>query len=151
MCIERVIIYTWKKQDSSILFLEDAEGDLSSYKAVRKVHKVNRHKKKEQMIAAYRNAGWMSLDLINVINCVVNDCKVGQKFEKSVARPRVTLPKSTSFNEVVTLDLKDFGSKYVLWMVESFTRFIQGKLIPNKKTDTECGIPFNWILCGQWW
>ena len=34
------------------------------------------------------------------------------------------------------MDLKEFGSKYVLWMVDSFTRFIQGKLIPNKKADT---------------
>ena len=66
----------------------------------------------------------------------MKQCKVCQKFEKSVARPRVTLPKSTSFNEVVTMDLKEFGSKYMLWMVDSFTRFIQGKLIPNKKVDT---------------
>ena len=78
----------------------------------------------------------MCPDLINVINHVVETCKVCQKFEKSVARPRVTLPKSTSFNEVVTLDLKEFGSKYILWMVDSFTRFIQGKLISKKKAET---------------
>ena len=42
----------------------------------------------------------------------------------------------TSFNEVVTLDLKEFGSKYILWMIDSFTRFIQGKLISNKKAET---------------
>ena len=46
------------------------------------------------------------------------------------------LPKSRSFNEVVTLDLKEFGTKHILWMIDSFTRFIQGKLIPNKKADT---------------
>ena len=32
--------------------------------------------------------------------------------------------------------MKEFGSKYVLWMVDIFTRFIRGKLIPNKKADT---------------
>ena len=53
-----------------------------------------------------------------------------------MARPRVILPTSRAFNEVVTLDLKDFGSKYVLWMIDSFTRFIQGKVITNKKVDT---------------
>ena len=119
-----------------ILFLEDAEGDLCSFRAVRKVHEINQHKRKEQMIAAYRNTGWMSPELVTTIHCGVNDCKVCQKFQKSVARPRVTLPKSTSFNEIVTLDLKEFGSRYVLWMVDSFTRFIQGKLIPNKQADT---------------
>ena len=78
----------------------------------------------------------MSQDLVNTINCVVNDCKFCQKFERSMARPRVTLPKSTSFNEIVTLDLKEIGSKYDLCMVDSFMRFMQEKLIPNKKADT---------------
>ena len=53
-----------------------------------------------------------------------------------MARPRVTFSISQAFNEVVTLDLKEFLSKYVLWMIDSFTRFIQGKVIPNKKADT---------------
>ena len=53
-----------------------------------------------------------------------------------MARPKITLLKSWSFNEVVTLDLKEFGSKYILWMIDSFTKFIQGKLIANKKVDT---------------
>ena len=48
----------------------------------------------------------------------------------------MTLPKASSFNEVVTLDLKEFGSKYVLWMIDSFSRFIVGKLLSNKKADT---------------
>ena len=34
------------------------------------------------------------------------------------------------------MDLKEFGSKYVLWVNDSFTRFIQGRLILNKKEDT---------------
>merc|ERR1711867_249428 len=74
--------------------------------------------------------------MMNMIERVVNDCKVCQKFQKSIARARVTLPKTTSFNEVVTLDLKEFGTKYVLWMINSFPRFIVGRLINNKKADT---------------
>ena len=97
---------------------------------------MNRHKRKEQLIFAYWNTGWMSLGLVDTINRVVNDCRVCQKFDKCVVRPRVTLLKATSFNEVVTLDLKEFGSKYVLWMVDIFTQFIQGKLITNKRADT---------------
>ena len=67
---------------------------------------------------------------------MVNDCKVCHKFQRSVARPRVTLPKSTSFNEVVSLDLKEFGSKYILWMIDSFSRFMVEKILNNKKADT---------------
>ena len=34
------------------------------------------------------------------------------------------------------LDLKEFGLKYFVWVIDSFTRFMQGKLISNKKADT---------------
>ena len=43
---------------------------------------------------------------------------------------------SSSFKEIVTLDLKEFGSRHFLWIVDSFTRFIQHRLISNKKADT---------------
>ena len=76
---------------SCILFVEDKKKDLCSFKAVRKVHEVNRHKGKEQLMAAYQNAGWMSPEMANVINRVINDCKVCQKFQCLVARPRVSL------------------------------------------------------------
>ena len=94
------------EDDSGILFIEDEEGDLCSFKSMKKVHEVNHHKRKEQLMAAYRNADWMSPELANFIDHVVNDCKGCQKFQRSVAKPRVTLPKTTSFNKVVTLDLK---------------------------------------------
>ena len=67
---------------------------------------------------------------------MVNDCRVFQKFPKSVTRPKVSLMKSSSFNEVVTLDLKEVGSKYILWMIDSFTKLFQKKLINNKKAET---------------
>merc|ERR1712237_320872 len=98
-----------------VLFLEVKEEELCSFKDVRRVHEVNRHKQKDQMIAAYRNTGWMSPELRNIIHRVVNDCTVCQKFGKSVARPTISQPSSRAFNEVVTLDLKEFGQKYVLW------------------------------------
>ena len=131
-----IILNTKGKKCLYILFVEDQEEELTSFKAIRKVHEVNNHKKREQLITAYRNAGWISPDVVNTINHVVNDCHVCQKFQKSVKRPKVTLPKSSSFNKVVTLDLKEMGSKYILWMVDSFTKFIQGKLIHNKMAET---------------
>lgn len=46
-----------------VLFLEDREKELCSFKAVRQVHEVNHHKQKDELIAAYRNTGWMSPEL----------------------------------------------------------------------------------------
>ena len=57
-------------------------------------------------------------------------------FAKSVGRPKVTLLKVSIFNEIVTLDLKTFGLKHMLWIIDSFSRLVQGKVIQNKRADT---------------
>ena len=46
-------------EDVPVLFLEDKRGELSSFLTVRNVLEINRHKSKEQLVAAYNNAGWM--------------------------------------------------------------------------------------------
>ena len=45
---------------------------------------------------------------------MVKECKICQKFARSVVKPQVAIPKAGTFNEIVTLDLKQFGNKYVL-------------------------------------
>ena len=72
-------------EDVPVLFLEGEKENLCSFHAVRKVHKMNRHKSKEQLITAYNNASWMSPGLLNIIQRVVNDCRVCQKFQRSIA------------------------------------------------------------------
>ena len=49
------------------------KGDIFSYKTLRKVHKVNNHQKKEQLVSAYRNADWMSHGVSQSIDCVAMD------------------------------------------------------------------------------
>ena len=48
---------------SGVLFLEDEKNVLCSFNAIRKVHKVNCYKRKEQLMAAYRNARWIGPEL----------------------------------------------------------------------------------------
>ena len=67
---------------------------------------------------------------------VVAECKICRKFKKTFPRPRSTLPKSTEFNQIVTLDLKFFGKVPVLWLVDSCTRFIKGSVIKDKEAKT---------------
>ena len=58
------------------------------------------------------------------------------------------LPKASSFNEIVTIDLKSFRSKYVLWIINNFSRFVQGKVILNKRVDTIVNAVMDtWIMC----
>merc|ERR1712240_31836 len=103
-----------KKEE--IFFAKEGER-LDTFKAIRKVHEVTNHKSAEQQIISYRNAGIIGPETVKTIRQVVKDCKICQKFGRSMVRPKVALPRAPSFNEIVTLDLKQFGSKYVLWCI----------------------------------
>ena len=80
--------------------------DVDNYKAIRKVHEVNNHKSADQLIIHYRRADLIGPKTTKLIKQVVKDCKVCQKFSKSLAKPKIALPIASSFNEIVTLDLK---------------------------------------------
>merc|ERR1712112_327235 len=123
------------KVEDQILFTEEEEK-LQNLRAIRKVHEVNNHKSAEQLIKHYKTANLIGPETIKTIKKVVQECKVCQKFSKSMVKPKIALPVATSFNEIVTLDLKQFGDKYVLWCVDACTRFIQGKLLENKQAET---------------
>ena len=68
-------------------------------------------------MGVYRNAGLMGPGTIKTIKDVVSSCKICQKFARSMVKPQIALPKAGLFNEIVMLDLKQFGSKYVLWCI----------------------------------
>ena len=53
-----------------------------------------------------------------------------------MVKPKIAMAKVGSFNKIVMVDLKQFGDKYVLWCIDAFTRFVQGKLLKNKKAET---------------
>ena len=119
----------------SVQFIEQQvlHGEcLTDFKAVRKIHERLNHKSKENLAHAYSNAELLTNELKDVIKKVVDQCKVCQKFRKSMPRPSTTLPKCNDFNQIVTLDLKQWGNKYILWMVCSFTRFLKGVVIAAK-------------------
>merc|ERR1712002_1394481 len=123
------------KAEDQVLFTEEEEK-LQTIKAIKKVHEVNNHKSAEQLIKHYKTANLIGPNTIKTIKEVVQDCRICQKFSKSMVKPKIALPVATSFNEIVTLDLKQFRDKYVLWCVDSCTRFIQGKMLLDKQADT---------------
>ena len=105
------IILEMKCTSESMFFFEDQEKNLTIYEDVKKVHKVNNHKKQHQLMISNKYGGWLTPDISKLINRVVKDCRICQKFKKLIIKPKVTLLKYTSFNEIVTLDLKKIGDK----------------------------------------
>ena len=79
-------------------------------------------------------------------------CKTNQKAKPL---PTVLLPRSSGFNDVVTLDLKEYNEgsyRYILYMVALFSPLTVGTLINNKKTSTVgAEIMTKWVVPWAVW
>ena len=61
---------------------------------------------------------------------------LSEKNGRSISKPSVAIPRALDFNSIVTLDLKEMGKKYILWMVDAFSRVLLGAVMKDKKADT---------------
>ena len=55
-----------------------------------------------------------------MIKEAVEGCNICQKNTRSRSKQSVAIPRAIDFNSIVTLDLKEIGKKYILWMVVAF-------------------------------
>ena len=66
-------------------------------------------------------------------------CKTCPLFSTTPPRPVVSLPIACEFNEVLTMDLKEvkvLQYKYILHMIDGFTRMTMSVFMKDKKADT---------------
>ena len=85
-------------------------------------------------------------EIITEIKKVTENCKTCLMFKKTPPRPIVGLPIATEFNQVVAMDLKQFGKVYLLHMIDVATKLSAGAIIRNKNPNTIVKEIFkNWI------
>ena len=83
-------------------------------------------------------AGKLDKRVKQMIENVVEECKICRQFKKTPPRPKVALPKAVSTNEVVSLDLKERRdvSKYILYACDEFSGYLSAEVINNKNPET---------------
>ena len=114
----------------------EKEDYVKSESMIKKIYKTLNHKGKEQLIYAYRNAGKLDEGIRKRINEIVDKCEICKKNSKSKPKPAVAIPKATELNSIVAMDVKVMGDKYILWMICACTRFIQGRVLNDKKPES---------------
>ena len=62
---------------------------------------------------------------------MVENCEVCHKNVRSKSKPTVAIPRSSDFYVVITMDLKEMGKMYILWMVYAFTKIIKGMVMKD--------------------
>ena len=121
-------------------------SEMNSVDYLKKFHKGSGHKMVDQMLHALSMAGCVTPDTKKRVEKVVEDCEGCKLNRKSAPRPKTALPRVFDTNQVISWDLKQVKTKYILWMIDTFSRFAKGVVISNKKAETVVkSMYYDWI------
>jgi len=104
---------------------------------IRKLHKYFGHCHADSLWRVIKHSSNKDEFTLAEITKICEECQTCQLSKRKMPRKKTSLPRSTAFNQVVTMDLKCFGDgTYILWMVDDATRLIRGRVIQDKEPET---------------
>ena len=118
-------------------------------KMVKKLHRQFAHPTAKSLKAIMKNADVLDEECDTLVDDVSKKCDVCKRYKKTPARPVVCLPLAKQFNDVVAMDLKQYGDVYFLHFIDLFTRFSKSKVIRRKTPRLVVdSIATEWIAAG---
>ena len=133
-----------KKGDELKVFLNKQKvvnkSDPLSEKEVVKLHHFWGHLHPDKLEKIIKASGKFNAKTLEYIK-KLEDCEVCQVEARRAPKPKSTAPKSISFNHLICIDLKENiryknSPPYILYIVDSFTKFKAAKFLPNKRGET---------------
>ena len=90
----------------------------------------------------------------NIIEDVKKKCTRCQPKCVRSSKPHSTLPKAMDFNEIISVDLKELhleyrkdSYKYILYIVDKFSKYMKGVLIKDKEAETVVTAVYrHWVI-----
>ena len=84
--------------------------------------------------------------LFQIVQNVTKECDSRNLYKKPMPRPVVSLPRATSFNDNVAMDLHHLNENlWYLHFIDEFSRFSTDAIIRNKHPNTVMQIFFETI------
>ena len=115
---------------------EDSKERMATLK---KIHRQFGHPREETMIGLLKNLKCYDPRTKEMLATIHRQCKTCPLFSTTPPRPVVSLPIACESNEVLTMDLKEvkvLEYKYILHMIDGFTRMTMSVFMKDKKADT---------------
>ena len=123
-------------EETDVCFMVQNE-DLNE-KSLWKLHQYWGHKPAEYLLRIIKDAGKLTPEIEGFVQ-KIKDCESCRLTDKRRPRPKVAFPRATRPNQIVTMDLKSYGTgkhSYILHMVDMFSRLHMAEFIPNKEAET---------------
>ena len=108
-------------------------SEKEQFKAMDKLHKQFGHTPKEKFVTFMKDANSWHSDLDQHLDRIIGSCEGFIRKQRNPNKPVVGLPMANSFNEKVAIDLKHWKDKYILHMVDMYSRLTISSFIERKK------------------
>ncbi|XP_071114334.1 uncharacterized protein [Haliotis cracherodii] len=117
------------------VLLHKMEDD-ERYKVILKLHRQFAHPPERKLVALMKDAGVWQNEFQDTISKIYRNCQMCKAYTRTPARPAVALPMASQFNETVAMDLKKWGSRWILYLVDMWSRLTISVFI-QRKTPSE--------------
>ena len=109
-------------------------GKEDRHKALLKLHRQFAHPPQKKLIALIKDSGSWHEDFQTDMNEIYQNCELCKVYAKTPPRPVVSLPMASRFNEKVVMDLKSWRTRWILHLVDMWSRLTVSTFIDRKKT-----------------
>ena len=114
--------------------------------ALIKLHKQMGHLPIEKLI---KQSGNWEEDMAPMIKNIEDNCRTCKLYAKTPPKPVVAMSRATKFNEVLSIDLKFWKEKIILYLIDQWSRLTVGTFIKSKDpSDVLDAIWMKWIAAG---
>jgi len=109
----------------------------SKTKQLRKLHRYFGHCSPESLWRVIKNSSSKDDYTPAEIRETCENCQTCQMNRRKMGRKKTSLPRSTAFNQVVTMDLKCMqDGRFILWLVDDATRLMRGCVMKDKTPES---------------
>ena len=104
------------------------------YATLLKLHRQFAHPPMKRLIALLKDAGVWKEEYEQELLTIEEQCEICKRYAKTPPRPVVSLPMASQFNEKVAMDLKQWNGRWILHMIDMWSRYTVSVFIDRKKT-----------------
>lgn len=116
------------------------------YSTLLKLHRQFAHPPKKRLVSLLQDAGAWRDNFDEDLEKIEERCDVCKTYARTPSRPVVSFPMATYFNEKVAMDLKYWRGKWILHLIDMWSRYTISIFIQRKKTtDVIDKIMSHWI------
>lgn len=108
----------------------DAQG---RYRTLMKLHRQFAHPPEKRFKGLLEDAGAWHDDFQPIIDKIYETCEVCRLYKKTPPRPVVAMPMASRFNQKVCMDLKKWRDRYILHLIDMWSRFSVSVFIERKR------------------